>query len=672
MSARFIAWFIALCVAAFAAFVYGQITTAFDTPSVWRVGLFSLLGIAGLLSVFSFPTFRSRRALLLAIWVPAILLRILLLPTAVSDDVSRYLFEGKLVRLGINPYAQTADAASIAQHRDTQWEMMNHKDKPTAYPPLSQFVFATTGAISYQPLVYKLVFVLADLLTLAAVLKLLRRRGLSWAFSGFYALNPIVLIAFAGEAHFDSMMIAALMWALCAYEAGRTRIAVILASIATGIKWIALPLIPFFCGKRLLTNSLIASAVLVLPTLYFFDAIDALFHGLFAFGGTRNFNGLLYEILLYSVGLPRTICNGIVLVVFASVIAWRWLCRNQDPLDTHARWILGALLVVSPTIHFWYLAWIIPWICLRPSLPWLTLSVTASSYFFVWVNDAEGSGWTLSLWQQCFFWGPFILASMYTIWITRGRALRPIMRVPTRSKEPSFAIVMPTLNVAKTLPDALASIQQQTVSVDEVIAVDAGSTDATVQLLEASPLPIKVLSSERGRGVQIALGIEAAQADWIVVLHADAVLEANAIESIHRAIAKDNTLIGGALGQRFKSGSFALLLIECLNDLRALFSFTAFGDQVQFFHRKTALRYELMPKQPLMEDVESSWRIRENGNFVFVNEPCTVSYEKWIRGKRIKRIFLVMRLISKYRWARMRGKHHAEDLSRKLYAEYYP
>ena len=143
MSARFIAWFIALCAAAFTAFAYGQITTAFDAPSVWRITLFSLLGISGLLSVFSFPTFRSRRALLLAIWVPAILLRILLLPTAASDDVSRYLFEGKLVRLGINPYAQTADSASIAQHRDTQWEMMNHKDKSTAYPPLSQLIFAS-------------------------------------------------------------------------------------------------------------------------------------------------------------------------------------------------------------------------------------------------------------------------------------------------------------------------------------------------------------------------------------------------------------------------------------------------------------------------------------------------------------------------------------------------
>jgi hypothetical protein len=598
------------------------------------------------------------------------LLRLLLLPTAVSDDVSRYLFEGKLVRAGINPYAQTADSESIAEYRDGQWAMMNNREKPTVYPPLAQLIFAAIGAIAYQPLAYKLTFVLADLLTLGAVIKLLKRRGLSLAFSGFYALNPVVLMSFAGEAHFDSLMIAALMWALYLYETGRLNGATAGVSIAAGIKWIMLPLIPFFGRKRPVSGALIALITLLIPATLFFDSIHLLLQGLFAFGGSLNFNGMVYDCLLYGADLPRSVCNGVALTVFALVILWRWLWKERAPLDSHLRWILGTFIAVVPTVHFWYFTWIVPLVCLRPSLPCLTFSVTAGSYFFVWINAAEDLIWKLDLWQQWIFWGPFALACGYEIWSTRGRVLWPWVR-PVESRAPGVAVIIPTLNAAASLTDALESIRQQTVEVSEVVVVDAGSTDATLQLLADSSLPVKILSGERGRGIQIAAGIEAATADWVVVLHADAVLARDAVECILRAVSSDHTIIGGALGQRFKGKTLKLLPIELLNDLRLLFTRTAFGDQIQFFHRGTALHCKLVPKQALMEDVESSWRTREHGGFAFLNQPCQVNQSKWDRSKWFKRFCLVMRLISKYRWARIRGKRRAEKLSEQLYRDYY-
>ena len=667
---RIIIWLSVLIVAAVAAFGYGQITRSFDTPSAWRVVLFSLLGLVGFLSVFLFPQFKSVRAVFLAIWIPAILLRLLLLPTAVSDDVSRYLFEGKLVQAGVSPYAQTADAESIAHHRDRQWSMMNNKDKHTAYPPLAQLIFAIIGAISYRPLAYKLVFVLADLLTLGAILKLLKQRGLSLAFSGFYALNPVVLVAFAGEAHFDSLIVAALTWGLHAYEAGRKHLAVMWISVATGIKWITLPLIPFFFKKRSVVGILIAVIVLTLPAIYFFDSIWALLYGLLAFGGTSSFNGMVYDLLLYGANLPRSVCNGLVLSAFVSVIGWRWFWRKRAPLDSNLRWILGTLILVSPTVHFWYLACMMPLICLRPSLPWLTLSITAGSYLFVWENAARTSEWTLELWQHHLFWGPFVLSCMYEVFSTRGRVLGPTLR-PVESPEPSVGVIIPTLNAAETLREALKSIEQQTIGVEEVIVVDAGSIDSTAKVINESPLPIRFLTSDRGRGVQIANGIEAASADWVLVLHADAVLASNAVDCMLRSITSDRTIIGGALGQYFKGNTLELQPVKLLNDLRILFTRTAFGDQTQFFHRATAVNYQLMPKQPLMEDVESSWRTRELGGFVFLNQPCRVSRDKWNRDAWFKRFFLVLRLVSKYRWARMRGKQYARQSSEKLYREYY-
>lgn len=156
---RLFAWLGSLCVAGAGAWAYAVVTPVFDAASVWRVLWFAVMGGACFLSVFLFPQFKSRRWAVLGIWIPAIVLRCLLLPAAPSDDVSRYLWEGKLVRAGVSPYAQAADAEVVRGYRDAQWALMNHKDRGTAYPPLAELAFAGIGAVAYAPLLYKVVFV---------------------------------------------------------------------------------------------------------------------------------------------------------------------------------------------------------------------------------------------------------------------------------------------------------------------------------------------------------------------------------------------------------------------------------------------------------------------------------------------------------------------------------
>ena len=665
MNARMIAWLVVTCLAGCACLAYGQVASSFDAASWWRVVLPAAMGLAGLLMVFLSPKVEALRQDVLIIWIPAVLLRLLLLPAAPSDDVNRYLWEGNLVRDGISPYRHTADAAEWGAFRDQYWEAMNHKDKPTAYPPLSELTFGFIGFFGYSPLTYKLAFILADLITLGAVLALLRRRGMNPAFAGFYAFSPVVLLSFAAEAHFDILMLAPLVWALWMYETGRTRWAVALASIASGIKWATLPLLPFFAGRRLVSGALVAAIVLALPALFFWQTLPQLFDGLFQFGSTRSFNGPVYDLLHLGLNLPRSVSTALAGLLFLAVLAWRWLWRDRGELDAHVLWVLGALVVLSPTVHFWYLAWLMPFVALRPSLPWLSFSLTAGVYFFVWVNP----WWGLELWQKLVFWAPFFVACIYELWSTRGRVLRPNLRESGASD--SVAVVIPTLNAASDLPRALAKLKRQTMAVDEVILADAGSTDGTKELAERSGLPVRVLESEKGRGQQIAAGIEAATAEWVIVLHADCELATDAVAHLQAAASANRSMMGGAFGQRFEGNAAELLPIEVLNDARSLLTRTAFGDQVQFFHRDSALKHELMPKQPLMEDVESSWRLRESGEFVFLGQPCRASRSKWRPEVWLARFRLVMGLVSRYRWARLKGREAASDLSFKLYDEYY-
>jgi len=647
---------------------YAAICRSFDTPSYARVGLFLLMGVSGLAMVFLMRPVRCWKRSLCVIWIPAILMRLFLLPTAPSDDVNRYLWEGRLVAEGMNPYRATADDPMWLAHRDRYWEAMNHKDQPTAYPPLVLGVFALVTQIAYHPMAMKLCFVGADLFTLAGVLLLLRGRGLAAGFAGFYAFNPIILLAYAGEAHFDSLMVAPLVWALCASQTGKTYGAVALASLASGIKWISLPLIPFFARGRLLVHGLLAVAVLVVPALVIWDSLHNLGQGLFQFGTSRSFNGPVYQ-GLQALGLPRLGVTAIVGLLLAGIVFWRWLKRAEAPIDSSLRWILGSLLVLSPTVHFWYLAWMLPFVCLRPSMPWLMFSLSGGGYFFVWTNAAQGA-WELHPWQSLVFWAPFLMACAYEIWSTRGRVLFPAKRSGPGSHG-SIAAVLPTLNVADRIEGALRSIERQSLPPQEVILVDADSTDGTVERARRFDLPVRVIQSERGRGQQIAAGMGAARSDWVVVLHADAELNFDSLAQIAAAARANPDLLGGALGQRFEEAPPSLLPIEVLNDLRALFTRTAFGDQTQFFHRQTALDHELMPLQPLMEDVESSWRIRERGTFLYLGQPATVCHRRWRSEDWLQRFILVMRLVTRYRTARLRGRAAASALSDEMYAEYY-
>jgi len=75
--------------------------------------------------------------------------------------------------------------------------------------------------------------------------------------------------------------------------------------------------------------------------------------------------------------------------------------------------------------------------------------------------------------------------------------------------------IIPTLNAASTLPATLAALGGQV----EVVVSDGGSTDGTPDLARAGGTA--VVTGPRGRGLQIAAGVEAARTPWLLLLHAD-------------------------------------------------------------------------------------------------------------------------------------------------------
>jgi len=204
---------------------------------------------------------------------------------------------------------------------------------------------------------------------------------------------------------------------------------------------------------------------------------------------------------------------------------------------------------------------------------------------------------------------PFLFLLAYEAFILRKKYRKTDH--PPECK--SVSVIIPTLNEENNIDSCIQSVSGNQY-VNEIIVVDAGSTDQTrVKARQAGAGVIihdKPITNGGGRGGQIKEGIDSARGDVVVILHADALLPDAEIDRIISVLNKHPAIIGGAVGCRFDSTLRRFRFIELANDLRAGFFKISFGDQVQFFRRSPVVQHKLFPAIALMEDVEFSIRLR--------------------------------------------------------------
>lgn len=633
-----------------------------DAAPVARVVLFAACGIGMLGLVFLFPDTNGSNARRLILGA-AIGLRVLLWPAPVSDDVNRYLWEGQLVLDGGNPYSAPADDPRWENRRDASWQAMNHRDRPTAYPPGIQWLMAGAAAVSPSLSAFKVLALLGDLITLLLLLELLRHHALPDRWAGFYAFNPIVLISFAAEGHFDSLMTAALLAALFAAVKNRSS-AWMWLGVAIQIKLVCLVLIPLFLTRRLLPGVWLLVVTLVLPSLPFLAGMIEWAAGVKTFASSGAFNAPIFSFLA-STGLDLAAVRMICTLAFGSaaiaicIARWRGLFLIDASL-----WMLSALLVCSPIVHFWYLAWILPLAALRPSLAWSTLSITMGGYFVAWWTQSYFGWWGFGHTVAAAIWIPSLLAG-----IAQHRFFFH-KRLARYQEPPSFqlSIVIPVLNAGAELVSLITSLRDEAGTDCNIIVVDGGSSDGSTELPEHTN--VRVIQSIRGRGNQIAAGIAATQTPWVMIVHADSIPRSGWFDYLCRAVESHTDASLFVFGQRFDRTSIGTLMIEALNEMRVIFGGVAFGDQTMVIRCDALEAAGGFPAQPLMEDVEVSIRLGCQGRIIYLGKEWTLSARKW--GKNFgSRVLMIFRLVGSYQLVRLKGLEHAAALSEKLYQEYY-
>jgi Glycosyl transferase family 2 len=655
---RSVSWAICLGIVALMCVGWSLIPTLQAAP-ILRVSLFFTLGIGMLGLVFAFPDTSEKNAVRL-IFLAAIFLRILLWVTPVSDDVNRYVWEGKLVLDGGNPYSAPASDPRWENRHDRFWEAMNHRDYTTAYPPGIQWIMAATVGTSPSLIAFKVLALVGDLITLFLLFRLMRHHAVPLRWAGFYAFNPVVLIAFAAEAHFDSLMTAALLATLLA-AARHKRSAWFWLGIAIQLKIVCIILVPLLLTKPLYRGIWLLILVLVIPTLPFLSGLRDLAAGLRDFAGDGQFNAPLFS-LLRSIGLPWGIVQTLATLALGTGLSWICIAHWRGlPLVDASQWMLGTLLVCSPIVHFWYIAWILPLTALRPSFAWTTLSITICGYFIAWWTFGNLGWWGYGHGITALIWLPWLIAS-----IAQTRRFRP-SSFPDEVFE--ISIVLPVLNAGSALQPLLQTLRREIGNTAEIIVVDGGSNDGSTANIAAGTT--QLIHSPRGRGNQIAAGIAATHAPWILIVHADSTPPENWLAAVIHAAPRHSDASLFVFGQRFDRSGPGTLLIEVLNEMRTVFGNITFGDQTMLIRRSALNASGGFPAQPLMEDVEVSLRLASQGRIVYLGKEWKLSAQKWTYQFN-RRFYFVIRICGIYLLARLKGRGHAVEISRKMYEIYYP
>ncbi len=218
------------------------------------------------------------------------------------------------------------------------------------------------------------------------------------------------------------------------------------------------------------------------------------------------------------------------------------------------------------------------------------------------------------------------------------------------------SIIVPVLNEAATLGDALRALAGWRSEGAEVIVVDGGQADAHHATRAAcAGLTDAVLLAPRGRARQMNAGAARAQGDVLLFLHADTRLPAGAPAAVQRA------LHGHAWGRfdvAIDGVSPLLPVIAAFMNLRSRLTGIATGDQAIFVTRAAFDAVGGFPDQPLMEDIELSRRLRRAGPPACLRLRVRTSGRRWDEFGVWRTIALMWRL----RWRYWRGTK-AEDLA---------
>jgi alpha-1,6-mannosyltransferase len=370
----------------------------------------AVAGIAYLLAIrefFSAARFPHRviviGLLLAAMWH----LPFLLTPPGLDDDIHRYLWDGRVQRLGYNPYLVVPSDPALAGLHTPETRTLNHPDLPSPYPAGAQLFFRAVTAIHESIFALKLAFVLCDFAIALILLDILRRsgQGAHWVLA--FAWNPLLAIEVAGSGHIDIVGVLLLLVSFAALTRRWRALAAVAFGLAVAVKLLPIVLLPLYWRRVRMRAGALAVAVVGLLYVPFLNHGRIPIGSLGAYVQSFRFNNPVFA-ALERVAAPQLVVGLAVLTGFLVAI---WM-RSKGPAsspDAFA-WPMAASLLCAPVVYPWYLLWLLPFARSVSTVPIIIWTVSVIPTYYVWHLRTLGRPWLVPGWIILLEYGSIAVA----------------------------------------------------------------------------------------------------------------------------------------------------------------------------------------------------------------------------------------------------------------------
>jgi len=372
----------------------------------------AVAGVAYLLTIrefFSAPTF-PRRVIVIGLGLAALWhLAFLRMTPGSDDDIHRYVWDGRVQRLGYNPYIVVPSDPAFAGIHTPETRTLNNPDLPSPYPAGAELFFLAVTEIHESVFALKVAFVLFEFAIVFVLLDIFSRsgQGAHWVLA--YAWNPLLAVEVAGSGHIDIVGVLLLSVSFAALGRRWRAVAAVAFGLAVAVKLLPIILLPLYWRRVRLRDA--ALAVIVVGLLY----IPFLNHGRIPVGSldtyvqSFRFNDPVFAIL-EQVATPQVVAGLAVLVGFLTAI---WMRRKAPAWSPDAfAWPMAASLLCAPVVYPWYLLWLLPFVRSASTVPIIIWTVSIIPTYYVWHLRMLGRPWLLPSWIMLLEYGSAVAAGV--------------------------------------------------------------------------------------------------------------------------------------------------------------------------------------------------------------------------------------------------------------------
>lgn len=354
--------------------------------SLTFAGIVYLLGVREFFATPRFP----RRVVVIGLILAAVWhIEFLRIPPGADDDIHRYLWDGRLQRLGYNPYIVVPSDPAAAGLHTPETRNLNNPDLPSPYPAGAQLFFRAVTAIQESTFALKVAFVVCEFAIVFVLLDMLpRKHGAHLVLA--YAWNPLLAIEVAGSGHIDIVGALFLVISFAALARNWRAIAALMFGLAVAVKFLPIVLLPLYWKRVRIRDAVLAAVVVGLLYVPFLNHGRIPIGSLSTYVQSFRFNGLVFATLDHV--LPPQLLAA--LAVLVGLVTATWL-RNAAPewSAQEFAWPMAASLLCAPVVFPWYLLWLLPFLTSASTLLIIVWTVSIIPTYVMWHWRTLGRPW---------------------------------------------------------------------------------------------------------------------------------------------------------------------------------------------------------------------------------------------------------------------------------------